>query len=67
MEENLKYQIILNFKESVKGNFVDTKYEHWINNIFNNEYSPFKIWLETVEPGKKIKLIISVEILNDST
>ena len=51
----------LKFKEGVRANRL-AKLPAFLRELFENEYSPLRAYLETVEPGCWVKINISVEI-----
>lgn len=66
MDENLNkltLERILDFKENIRGNFIILGDYDFEKVIFENEYSPFRNFIQSVKPDIKLKLTITVEVL----
>lgn len=56
----------LEFKEGIRANRID-KLPSFLRELFENEYSPLRAYLDHVQPGCLVKLNISVEIVQPTT
>jgi hypothetical protein len=54
-------QEMLRFKENISGNTVE-KAPGYMKGLFEDEYSPIRKYLETVEPNCLIRAMVVVEV-----
>ena len=60
--KSIAYEEVFDFKESIKRNYLYRNHA-WLEPLVENEYSPFRVFVDTTQPGVRIRIRIEMEVI----